>query len=147
MRYAILSAIFAVFLVPLYAFADTTATEDTDQPQYLYVLSSTSGTATDGVLTLQGVPTVVYIADNPEKSVGYLKLAEFIQMWNKSDSFRSDPPNATLSILDEHGLKNIVIEISGARLKDTSVVLQYRVLYGELPPSFDQSSLFVDFDV
>jgi len=147
MRHATIVGIFTVMLtlVPGLVFAEHVI-DDSKNPGYLFVISGTSGSLKGDTLTLNGVPNAIYFSDRPDRVAGHLSLEKFVEMWDKGgDSFKADPPNATLSVLKKDGAKNVVVELLGAEQKNGSVVLKYRVLEGELPKSFEQFALFIDF--
>jgi hypothetical protein len=75
-----------------------------------------------------------------------MSLSEFIEMWNKgNDSFKADPPNATLSVLKKEGSQNVVVELMSVEQKSGSVVFKVAVLEGYIrPESFKMPSLFTD---
>jgi hypothetical protein len=69
-------------------------------------------------LKLENVsPVNLFFTDRPERIAGNMKTARFIPFWSEGkDSFKSDPPNADVSILDGKTLKQTVVE-----LKDPTV--------------------------
>ncbi len=104
MRHAPIVGIFTVMLtlVPGLVFAEHVI-DDSKEPRYLFVLSATSGSLKGDTLTLNGVPNVIYFSDRPLRKAGHMSLSNFIEMWNKgSDSYKADPPNATLSVLTKN---------------------------------------------
>ena len=108
-------------------------------------MSSESGSFEGDTLTLNDVPLVVYFSDRPNRIAGHMSLESFVESWGKGpNSFKSDPPNATLSIMDEAGDKNIVVELSHPEVKSEGIQYHVRILSGELPASFKTCSLFVD---
>jgi len=120
---------------------------ETDAPKFLYTMSAKSGTFENGRLTLNDVPLVVYFADRPARISGQLSIQVFAQGWDSgTDNFRDDPPNATLSILSKDGDKNIVVELSdpNVMVKEGKISFKVKVLDGELPASFEHSTLFID---
>lgn len=120
---------------------------EADAPKFLYTMSAKSGTYADGRLTLNDVPLVVYFADRPARISGQLSIQVFEQGWRTgTDSFKNDPPNATLSILGKDGDKNVVVELSepDVKVKEGSISFKVKVLKGELPAKFDHSTLFID---
>jgi hypothetical protein len=146
MRFLTIVGIFAVMLtlVPSLVFAEHVI-DDSKEPGYLFVLSATSGSLDGDTLTLNGVPNVIYFSDRPARKAGHLSLEKFVESWNKgSDSFKADPPNATLSVLNKDGAKNVVVELKSVEHKNGSVVFKVAVLEGITPDSFKASSLFVD---
>ncbi len=148
MRHATILGIFTVMLtlLPGLVFAES-AIDDSNEARYLFVLSATSGSLKGDTLTLNGVPNVLYFSDLPDRVAGHLSLEKFVESWNKgSDSFKADPPNATLSlhVADEKGIKNVVVELMSVEQKRGSVVFKVAVLEGTLPESFKQCWVFID---
>ncbi len=120
---------------------------EADAPKFLYTMSAKSGTYENGRLTLNDVPLVVYFSDRPARISGQLSIQVFEQGWRQGpDSFKADPPNATLSILSEDGNKNIVVELSepDVKVKEDTISFKVRVLDGDLPKTFEHSTLFID---
>jgi len=114
-------------------------------PQYLFVMSANSGTFKDGKLTLKDVPLVIYFSDRPDRIAGHMSLEQFVKIWGKGkDSFRADPPNATLSVFNEAGNKDAVLKISDIELKGDVLTYKIRTLEGSAPKSFGPSTLFID---
>ncbi len=147
MRHATIVGIFTVMLMLVtgLVFAEHVI-DDSKNTGYLYVISGTSGSLDGDTLTLNGVPNVIYFSDRPARKAGHMSLSEFIEMWNRgSDSYKADPPNATLSILDKAGAKNIVVEILSVEQKSGSVVFKVAVLEGTIPCHFKAGSIFIDF--
>ena len=72
-----------------------------DKPEFLFVQTADSVTLADGVLTMGGVnPATIYFSDRPDRVAGHLTTDEFVATWGDGDdSFASNPPNATMSIL------------------------------------------------
>ncbi len=141
-------AILCLFFAAQLTYANPVINE-ADAPKFLYTMSAKSGTYENGRLTLNDVPLVVYFADRPARISGQLSIQVFAQGWRQGpDSFKADPPNATLSILAEEGNQNIVVELSepDVKVKEGSISFKVRVLDGELPEKFGHSSLFIDFN-
>ncbi len=119
---------------------------DTQSPKFLYVMSAKSGSFDGDTLTLKDVPLVIYFSDRPNRIAGHVSLNQFVEIWNKgADSFKEDPPNATLSIYDGNGNKDVVIELIGTpTIRNESIIFGIRILLGELPKEIPSSSLFID---
>ncbi|MCZ6685351.1 MAG: hypothetical protein O6849_05145 [Candidatus Dadabacteria bacterium] len=148
MRFSTIVAVLAVMLtlLPGLVFAEPVI-DDSKNPGYLFVLSATSGSLKGDTLTLNGVPNVIYFSDRPARKAGHLSLEKFVESWNKgSDSFKADPPNATLSLLKKEGAENGVVELMSVEQKSGSVVFKISVLEGLIPESFKTSTLFIDFN-
>jgi len=147
MRYATIVGIFTVMLTLLPGLVSAEhVIDDSKEPRYLFVISGTSGSLDGDTLTLNGVPNVIYFSDRPNRIAGHMSLSEFIEMWNKgSDSFQADPPNATFSILEKDGAKNIVVELLSVEQKSGSVVFKISVQNGTDIRGFeDGGTLFID---
>ena len=146
MRHAAIAGIFTVILMLVsgLVFAEHVI-DDSKNPGYLFVISGTSGSLDGDKLTLNGVPNVVYFSDRPARKAGHISLANFVEMWNKgNDSFKADPPNATLSILEKDGAKDVVVELMSVEQKSGSVVFKVAVLEGVLPQRFKTATVYVD---
>jgi len=116
-----------------------------ENPEYLFVLSASSGSYDGETLTLNDVPLVIYFSDRPERIAGHMSLEKFVESWGQgADGFKTDPPNATLSILAEEGSEDVVVELSNPVVQGNSIKLDVRVLNGKMPSNFDVCSLFVD---
>jgi hypothetical protein len=146
MRFSTIVGIFTVMLMLVtgLVFAEHVI-DDSKNTGYLFVISGTSGSLKGDTLTLNGVPNVIYFSDRPARKAGHLSLEKFVESWNKgSDSFKADPPNATLSILGKVDEMNVVVELKSVEQKNGSVVFRVAVLEGMSPESFKMSSLFID---
>jgi hypothetical protein len=134
-------------LVPGLVFAEHVI-DDSKNTGYLFVISGTSGSLDGDTLTLNGVPNVLYFSDRPNRVAGHLSLEKFVELWNKGvDSYKADPPNATLSVLKKDGANNIVVELVSVEQKSGSVVFKVAVLEGMGPERFKMSTLFIDLFV
>jgi len=131
-------------LLPGLVFAEHVI-DDSKNTGYLYVISGTSGSLEGDTLTLNGAPNVIYFSDRPHRIAGHLSLSNFVEMWDKGvDSFKADPPNATLSVLKKEGAKNVVVDLMSAEQKNGSVVFKVAVLVGKVPGSFGPYAIFID---
>jgi len=118
-----------------------------DQVTYLFVQSSASATVADGILTLRGVaPTTLYFTDRPERLTGHCEtdsLIEALKAETGPDSFWQDPPNATLSILDDEAITNAVLVLERPTVNGDTIVFPVRVLDGEPRLEGGPVSLFI----
>ena len=136
--------IYVLFFGVLFANAEHVI-DDSKNTGYLFVISGTSGSLDGDTLTLNGVPNVIYFSDRPARKAGHLSFEKFVESWNKGvDSFKADPPNATLSVLKEDEARNVVVELTGVEQKKDSVVFKVVLLEGIGIESFEASSLFID---
>ena len=116
--------------------------------QYLFVQTAHAITSQGNSLMLHGVgPTTLFFSDRPERIVGHGATVELVKDWSKGkDSFASDPPNATLSMLGESGgeIEDVVVVLSNPQLAGSQLTYTVKVLDGMLPASGGPASLFID---
>ena len=121
-------------------------TEKGQSVQYLFVQSAHSITTKGDKLTLHGVnPSTLFFSDRPERITGHGATEEWVKTWSEGDdSFASNPPNATLSILGGDEIEDVVIVLRDPQLKGSKLTYTVKVLDGKLPASGGASSLFID---
>lgn len=121
-------------------------TATTEEAEFLFVQGAASSTLADGVLTLGGVGnSTIYFSDRPERLAGHLTTQEFVENWGSGDdSFASDPPNATLSILSGVEPQEIVVTIKNPRFEDGDLIYDVDILEGAEAAEGGASSLFID---
>ena len=114
--------------------------------EYLFVLTGESATLADGVLRIGDVnPATLYFSDRPDRVAGHLTTEEFIADWGEGeDSFASNPPNATLSILTGPEPQEVVVVLSEPRFDEGDLVYSVSVLEGDPEAAGGASSLFID---
>ncbi|MGE5407980.1 MAG: hypothetical protein ACM3NV_05155 [Syntrophothermus sp.] len=119
-----------------------------DEFEALYVQSAQGVTSSDGEFTLQGLaPSTLMFSDRPERIVGHLTAAQFVEGWGHGEnSFQEDPPNAVLSFLEEGDQipEDVVVTITNPRLEGQKLTYAATVLEGALPASSGPCSLFID---
>ena len=120
--------------------------EAAKQADFLFVQNAQSIHYADGKLTLKGVsPTTIMFTDRPERIAGHMATARFVPFWSKGkDSFLADPPNATLSIVNEDKVNDVVVVLRDPDLKGDELSYNVRVLEGEMPAKGGPVSLFID---
>ncbi|NGX58875.1 MAG: hypothetical protein KR126chlam3_00016 [Chlamydiae bacterium] len=118
---------------------------DQQSPRFLYVLNAQFGKYDDGKLTLKGIPSVLYFSDRPNRLAGHTTIEQFTKLWEQ-DSFKKDPPNGNLSILDQKNEQEILIELSNPKVETDCIAFDVRLLKGEIPQQFKSSALFIDLD-
>ncbi len=146
MRYSTIVGIFTVMLtlLPGLVFAENVI-DDSKNTGYLFVISGTSGSLDGDTLTLNGVPNVLYFSDRPARVAGHMTLKEFVRTWNKgSDSFKADPPNATLSVLKKDGTNNIVVELTSVEARKNTIRFKVDVLNGAATVKFSTAAIYLD---
>jgi hypothetical protein len=113
--------------------------------ELLFVQNSTAGSYDGKTLTLSGVGPTVFFSDRPQRVTGQVRTAEFISHWDKgSDNFGENPPNASLSIFADKEIRTAIVELTSPKLKGNTLSYRVKVLKGQLPASFKESSLFID---
>ncbi|HTS72656.1 MAG TPA: hypothetical protein VMG74_02975 [Gaiellaceae bacterium] len=113
-------------------------------------VQTAQGIDSDGkTLTLRGItPSTLYFSDRPERVVGHLTTADFVDLWAIGDnSFESDPPNAVLAFLESGAdvPDDVVVVLKEPELSGTGE-LSYaiEVLEGTVPAKTGPVSLFID---
>ncbi len=116
------------------------------KPQFLFVQSAEGVTYADGRLTLKGIsPVTILFSDRPERLAGHMATADFIPFWGEgADSFKSDPPNGTLSVVEGGAMDNVVMTLREPRLAGRDLIYEVKVLEGTPPASGGAASLFID---
>jgi len=146
MRHVTIVGIFTVMLTLItgLVFAENIS-EYSKGIHYQHVLSATSGSLKGDTLTLNGVTNVIYFSERPERIVGHTRLSAFIDHWDKGkDSFKSDPPNAYLTVLDENATQHAVLMLSGPKQENGNLYFKASKLEGNVPERFKTSTLFID---
>ena len=138
-----------IFIVMLIAFAAAAEDEPGNQKtEWLFVQNAQSVSLDDGVLTLEGIaPTTLFFSDRPERIAAHGLTSEFVTFWAEgggSDNFRTDPPNATLSIVSEDGAEDIVLTLADPVLKGATLRYDVTVIEGRDQVEGGPCSLFVD---
>ena len=103
-------------------------------------------TYADGRLTLKGIsPITVLFSDRPDRLAGHMATAKFIPFWGEgADSFKSDPPNGTLSVVEGEDMDNVVMTLRDPRLAGRDLSYEVKILEGTPPASAGAASLFID---
>ncbi|MGE0630451.1 MAG: hypothetical protein AB7O43_21865 [Hyphomicrobiaceae bacterium] len=117
--------------------------------QFLFVQSAESATLDNGVLTLKNVaPATIFFADRPKRMAGHMLTKTFLARWDQGkNSFKKDPPNATLSVFTANGKPGLaVVELKEPRLSGNNLQFKVKVQSGSLPSNGGEASLFIDGD-
>lgn len=117
-----------------------------EKVNYLFVQSVYEGNFNGKELSLDKISAqTLYFSDRPARKVGHIPTTQFIKLWNEgSNSFKADPPNATLTITTKDKIVNAVIELMNPRLKGTKLVYDVKIIEGTIPKKFESASLFID---
>lgn len=97
-------------------------------------------------LTLENVsPVTLFFTDRPERVAGNMNTTRFIPFWSEGeDSFKSDPPNADISIVDGETLKQTVVELESPSLDGDTLTYTVKVIKGEMPKAGTDVAVFID---
>jgi hypothetical protein len=118
------------------------------EADFLFVQSAKGMTfdKAKNALTLTGVsPVTIYFTDRPERIAGNMKTARFIPFWSEGkDSFKSNPPNADVSIVDGSELKQIIVELQDPVLSGDNLTYTVKILQGTMPAHGADVSVFID---
>ena len=111
----------------------------TSDAVFLFVQSAKSGTieklsSNDSnsfgthILTLNNISQTIQFSERPDRIVSPIDNNQFVQYWyaggQKTDSFKSDPPNAALII---HGVNAGVIELLNPVYDTNTQTIQYHI--------------------
>lgn len=115
----------------------------------LAVLNSAGATLSNGKLTMTGISgNAIVFTDRPYRAAGHALTANFVKEWGDgTDSFKSDPPNATVSVLDQDGktVKDAVVVLRQPTLEGQNLTFDVSVLEGDLNNANGPASLFIDW--
>ena len=115
--------------------------------QYLFVQTAKNVAYKDGVLTLQDVsPVTAFFSERPDRIVGQMRNDLFQKQWaDGKNSFKSDPPNAFLTVFNEKTRPvGAIVVLSNPRLAGNSLQYDARILKGTPPTNGIESTLFID---
>jgi len=112
----------------------------------LFVQSAEGAELSNTTLTLKNVaPSTIYFSDRPKRLAGHVTREEFLNVWAEGkDSFRSDPPNATLSVLGGEKPVNAVVKLTNPRLQGHDLIYDVKILQGSPIKAGGAASLFID---
>jgi len=129
--------------------ADAQTPQKPGEADFLFVQTSKGLTfdKANNKLTLTGVsPVTVFFTDRPERIAGNMNTMSFIPFWSQGkDSFKSNPPNADISLLDGSKLTQIIVELQDPALVGDDLAYTVKVLQGEMPAKAADVSVFIDF--
>jgi len=123
--------------------ADEKQIADLQAEESMFVQTAQRVTSEDGTLMLRGItPSTLYFSDRPQRVVGQMKTADFVELWGVGDnSFETDPPNAVLSFLEPGAA---VVVLKQPRLENSHLTYSIDVLEGTVPAEAGPVTLFID---
>jgi hypothetical protein len=122
------------------------ASEEDEQVEFLFVQTAPSVKLSGGKLTMTGAnPHTLYFSDRPERIFGRVTTKEFVDMWGQGiDSFKSDPPNAVLTVHNHDDPSEVVVVLRDPRMEGADLVYDVEVLDGRDEVMGPTASLFID---
>ena len=123
--------------------------EELEAEESMFVQTARGITSGPASITLHDVtPATLYFSDRPQRVVGHMSTADFVDLWAIGDnSFEADPPNAVLSFLEPGGVvpEDAVVVLRKPNL-DGGGDLAYsiEVLEGTVPAHAGPVTLFID---
>ena len=122
--------------------------EHLEAEESMFVQTAPGVTSDGATLTLQGVtPSTLYFSDRPQRVVGHMATADFVELWGEGDnSFEADPPNAVLAYLEPGGdvPTDAVVVIKEPRLDGGRLSYDIDVLEGAVPSQAGPVTSFID---
>jgi hypothetical protein len=118
----------------------------TEKVQMLFVQNAQHAELNNNKLILKGMsPTTLFFSDRPQRIAGHLPSDEILPLWKDGkNSFTADPPNATLSILNQSEVTDVVVELRNPVLKGDELTYNVKVLSGPVMAKGGPCSLFID---
>jgi hypothetical protein len=114
----------------------------------LIVMNARGASLQGGKLTLTGVaPNSIVFADRPVRAAGHALTTHLLEEWGEgSQSFRADPPNATVSVFskDGAGIRDAVVVLKTPKLDGDRLTFDVDVLEGDLAGGDGPASVFID---
>jgi len=118
------------------------------EQESMFVQTARGITSEGAVVTLHDVtPSTLYFSDRPQRVVGHMSTADFVDLWSKGDnSFETDPPNAVLALVEDGSdtPADAVVVIKEPRLFDRQLSYSVEVLEGTVPITGGPVTLFID---
>ena len=116
--------------------------------QSMFVQTANAITSDGTTLTLKEVtPSTLYFSDRPQRIVGHMTTADFVDLWAEGDnSFEEDPPNAVLAFLEPgaEAPQDAVVVIQQPRLENGQLSYSIKTLEGTVPTQAGPVTLFID---
>ena len=123
--------------------------QELEEIEAMFVQTAREASVENNVLTLHDVtPSTLFFSDRPERVVGHVTSAMFVDMWDEGEnSFAEDPPNAVLAFLEsgDDVPDDAVVVIRNPRMEGDSLSYDTEVLEGTLPAHAKGGvTLFID---
>ncbi|HUU25032.1 MAG TPA: hypothetical protein VMW68_05645 [Methyloceanibacter sp.] len=146
-RNLVAATAFALAASLLGAVTYATAAEE-KTADFLFVQSAKSMTfdSATNKLTLENIsPMTLFFTDRPERIAGNMKTTAFLPFWSEGkDSFKSDPPNADVSIVDDKTMTQTVVELQDPVLDGDTLTYTVKLIKGDMPAAGTDVAVFID---
>ena len=123
-----------------------TKEETPKEVEFLLVQNADSVMLNDGQLRLKNIaPNTLYFSDRPDRIVGRITTQKYVNHWSVGENnFKSDPPNAVLSVLEGGEVEDITVVLTQPRLEGADLVYNVDVLDGSTSIVGGAAALFID---
>jgi hypothetical protein len=120
--------------------------ESSSEVEFLLVQNADSVVLNNGQLRLKNIaPTTLYFSDRPDRIVGRVTTQEYVDHWAIGDNnFKSDPPNAVISVLLGEEAEDITVVLTEPKLEGADLVYNVEVLDGSKSINGGAVALFID---
>ena len=122
--------------------------EQLETEESMFVQTAQAMSSDGTTLTLKEVtPATLYFSDRPQRIVGHMATADFVDLWAEGDnSFEKDPPNAVLAFLEpgDQVPEDAVVVIQQPHLQDSQLSYFIQALEGTVPEQAGPVTLFID---
>jgi hypothetical protein len=118
-----------------------------NSPEVLFVQTAKQVAFKDGILTLEDVsPVTAFFSDRPNRIVGQVRNDLFLNQWTEGkNSFKSDPPNAFLTVFnDKTRPTGVTVVLRNPRFAGNNLLYDAQILSGSPPTAGIESTLFID---
>jgi surface protein len=138
--------LFLTVLIVACSSDDNNNVDDT-QAEWLYVHTAIEANATNSnTLVIPFTEDIFAFTDRPDREHKYISAEEFVSYWSDdaTNSFQFDPPNAVFTSVDDDGIAEVEVVITGANTDGDNIT--YTIQNPKLTENatFEDVSLFVD---
>ncbi len=114
---------------------------DDTQVEWLYVHTAIEANATNSTtLVIPFTEDIFAFTDRPNREHKYISAYEFVSYWSEdaTNSFQFDPPNAMFTSVDDDGIAEVEVVITGASTDGDNIT------YTIQNPKLTENATFVD---
>ena len=133
--------------------SETSRASSASKAEYMFVQSAEDVRVDPANQTIRLVkvnPQIVYFTDRPVRLAGHIPMSDYLKEWTAEagkDSFKADPPNATLSTYEPGQADNTlaVVKITDPVVEGADLIYGYKLIEGKLPAAGGETALFIDW--